>query len=220
EATPGTKRGLLYRNRMDAASPNGARHGTSKKVDGGCAITLDRWYDVRGALDTFLPKDFASKPPLTSLPPLPAVADPVNGTDSPQGTEDLDGDGIPGVAYSISGIVSGIRNSAQRDWKEYATLAGTPVPAAAITLSVPGRYDLQESVIRVTGCGTGCPLLAAGAHAAGDIPARLTLTYLGKDYGGPRVGRVVAGVPRQSIDADLTTCAKVRLVLPHDPSKP
>ena len=70
----------------------------------------------------------------------------MNGMENPPGTEDPDGDGIPGVAFALTGIVSGTRNSAQRDWREYATTA--PALAGALTLAVPASYDLQESVIR------------------------------------------------------------------------
>ncbi len=215
--TPPTLRSILYASRLDdASSSHGARHGTSKATAGGCALTLDRWYKVRGATDSFLPADFSAKPALASLPPLPSVRDPVLGQENPTGAIDANGDGIPGAAFTITGIVSGIRHSAQRDWKEYATTADAPVPAAALTLVVPGAFDLQESVLRVTECGTACALVASPAHPAADRTPRLTLSFIGKTLGSARVADVVAGTPRASLDADLTTCAKVRLTLPHE----
>jgi hypothetical protein len=217
--SPGTLRGLIYKSRMDdASSSHGARHGTSKAVAGGCAITLERWYKVRGATDSFLPVDFSKQPALASLPPLPSVRDPAVGQESPTGADDPDADGIPGAAFTITGIVSGIRNSAQRDWKEYATTSTAPAAAAALTFAIPGAFDLQENVLRVSECGTACGLLASPARPAADRTPRLTLSFIGKTLGSPRVAEIVADAPRRNLDADLTTCAKVRLALPHDGS--
>jgi hypothetical protein len=215
--TPGTLRGLLYRNRMDGASPHGARHGTSKALGSGCAVTLDRWYKVRGVKDSYLPLDFTTKPALPLLQALPSVADPVNDTSSPTGADDTDGDGIAGVAFAIKGVVTGVRNSAQRDWKEYATTIAAPAPASALTFAMPGAFDLEESILRVTECGAACSLLASAARPAEDVPGRITLSFIGKTPGSPRVSQVVAGAPRANLDADLSTCANVRLLLPHDP---
>jgi hypothetical protein len=154
------------------------------------------------------------------LPALPSVSDPITSTAFPPGATDPDGDGIPGIAFAITGFVTGTRNSVQRDWKGYATTPGNPAPAAAVTFSVPGGFDMQESVMRVTDCGDDCALLETLAHVANDIPDRITFSFIGKTYGSPRVSAVVTGVPRQNVDADLATCANVRLVLPHDPSLP
>jgi hypothetical protein len=220
DSTPGTLRGLIYANRQDAVSPHGARHGTSKKASGGCAVTLDRRYKIRGVTDAYLPIDFASNPALADLPPLPSVTNAVTSTEIPEGSVDTDGDGIPGVAYAITGFVNGTRNAAQRDWKEFATPAGKTVPAASLVLSIPGAFDLQENVLRVTGCAGGCALIGSAAHAASDLHGRLSLAFIGKTFGSDRVARVVAGKPRESLPADLTTCANVRLVLPHDGSTP
>ncbi len=221
DSTPGTLRGLIYQNRMDAQSPHGARHGTSRPASDGCAVRLDRWYRVRGATQAYLPADFTRRPPLTALTPLPSVDNPVTSTDFPAGATDEDGDGIPGVAFAITGFVNGIRNAAQRDWKEFATPAGQSVPAAGLELAIQGAFDLQENVLRVTACGGACALIASPANSASaTYPGRLTLAFVGKTLGSDRVSRVVAGKPRDSLDADLTTCANVRLVLPHDGSVP
>jgi hypothetical protein len=218
--TPASLRAILYLNRMDAQGTHGPRKGTSKAGDGGCDLSLDRWYNIRGGTDDLLPADFSTLPALTTLPPLPSVTDPVTSTDFPSGTTDPDGDGIPGTAFAITGFVTGTRNSVQRDWKEYATPAGASVPAAALTFAVPGGFDLQESVLRVTDCGGSCALLESLAHVAGDLPGRIAFSFIGKTYGSSRVAAVVAGVPRQDVNLDLTTCANVRLLLPHDPSLP
>jgi len=217
----------LYLNRMDGvADADGgvarpARHGTSQAVSGGCAVTFDRWYRVRGALDSYLPADFSTDPTLASLPPLPTVMsyEPTS-TEWPAGATDPDGDGIPGIAYQVDGLLSGIRNAAGREWKDFATHADSPVPAYALKLVVPDGYDDQESVLRVTQCGSGCDLIAAGSHVPSDLRGSLTLLFIGKTLGSSRVAPVVIGVPRQNPDVDLMTCANVRALLPHDPSQP
>lgn len=216
DSTPGTLRSSLYANRMDGGGGRRARRGTSMATGDGCAMTLERWYRVRGAADSFLPADVDSRPTLASLPPLPTVDDPVNGTTTPPGAEDPDGDGIPGTSFRITGFVSGIRNAAQRDWKEYATLPGAPIPRGALTFSIPGAFDLEESVLRVTDCGATCALIASAARSAQDLPGKLALSFIGHTPGTPRVDAVVVGPPGQNIDDDLSTCANVRLMLPHE----
>ena len=219
--TPDSLRGIIYQNRMDdSAGAHGLRHGTSKASGSGCAFTLERWYSVRGAQEAYLPVDFSLDQPFSALTPLPTESDPVNGTDSPFGITDPDGDGIPGVAFLITGFVTGTRNSAQRTWKEYATTEAAPIAASALTFAVPGGFDVQENVIRVSDCGGGCSLLASAAHAAQGLPGRITFSFIGKTFGSPRVAAVATNVPRQNINDDLTTCANVRLTLPHDATVP
>ncbi len=219
--TPGGLRGILYENRMDdPTSPHGLRHGTSTAVAGGCAVTLDRWYSVRGAETSYLPADFSLHQTNQELTPLPVEADPVNGTDTPAGTTDEDGDGIPGVSFDVGGFVTGVRNSAQRTWKEYATLSGAPVAASALTFIVPGGFDVQENVMRVTQCGNACSLLASPANSAQGVPGKIAFAFIGKTFGSARVSAVVANVPRADINDDLTTCANARLLLPHDATDP
>ncbi len=218
--TAASLRAVIYGNRMDdAAGPHGARHGTSRRTGAGCTMTLDRWYAVRGADDSYVPTDFSAGTALAALPAMPAEADPVASTDTPAGSTDPDGDGIPGIAFSITGFVSGTRNSAQRTAKVYTTGTGV-VPASAVVVAIPGTFDLQENVLRVTDCGSACGLLASTAHAAQDVQDRVTLSFIGKTFGSARVAAVVAGVPRAGIDDDLTTCANVRRVLPHDATLP
>ena len=63
---------------------------------------------------------------------LPAITDP-------------DGDGIPGVAFDVTGFVTGIRNSAQRVWQEYATASNSVAPASAINVVVPPARSTSKS---------------------------------------------------------------------------
>lgn len=218
--TPESLRAILQTSGMDGKTGRPARRGTSRAAAGGCAVTFERWYAVRGVTDAFLPADPTSTPELSTLTPLPAVKDPVAGTETPAGAIDPDGDGLPGLAFQIEGIASGVRNSAQRDYKEYATPPGAAVPAAAMSFDLPGAFDLQESILRVTECGTACGLLATSARVAKDIPPRITFSFVGRDIAGPRVSQVARRAPGESVDDDLVTCANVRLLIPHDPEAP
>jgi hypothetical protein len=137
---------------------------------------------------------------------------------SPAGATDPDGDGIPGLGFALAGLVNGVRDSVQRDYKDYAST--TPAAAAALTFEVAGGFDLQESVMSVTDCGSGCPLAAELATAAGGTPHHITFAFLGKTFGSARVSPVVVNTPRMDLTDDLATCANVRLVLPHDGSIP
>ncbi len=221
DGSAGTLRTLLTRNRMDAKSKHGARRGTSTAVTNGCQVTFDRWYKARGVSeDAFLPADFATKPALTDLPPLPSVPDSVTAKTFPKEAEDWDGDGIPGVAYRITGFANGVRNTVQRDWREFATFPSAPVPARALALTIPGTFDLQESVLKATECGGLCSLIVTPANPARDVVARMSLSFIGKTLDGVRTRGIVARTPRESLEDDLATCARVRQMLPHDTSAP
>jgi Domain of unknown function (DUF4215) len=222
-----TLKGLMYINRMDGKRDPGvggvvhaAVQGTSKEVAGGCEMTMQRHYIQRGLSDSWLPNDFNAGTPLSELQQLPSVSDPVNGTEWPQGATDPDGDGIPGAAFQVTGAVGGTRNSVQRQWRQYATVAGKPIPAHALEIEIPGDYDLQENVLRVTNCGnqTDCSLLASGSVTANDPQPYDQLKFLGRTLGSTNVSAVVTAPLRQDINDDLATCANVQKALPADSS--
>jgi hypothetical protein len=218
--TPASLRAIIHASGMEGTPGHPARAGVSRAVPGGCAVSFDRWYAVRGLTESFLPGDFLAKPALSSLPKLPTVQDPAVVSGTPEGAIDPDGDGAPGIAFQIEGIAAGVRNAAQRDWKEFAVPAGASVKAAALSFDVPGGFDLQESVLRVSECGSACGLIASVARPAQDIPPRITFAYVGRDLEGPRVRQVARRAPRADLGDDLATCANVRLLLPHDSAVP
>lgn len=207
-------RAVMYENPMDGRGPHGNRRGTCSSTEGGCAVSLERWYIVRGGVDSLLPADFEADPALSSLPALPTVSDPIHGTTFPAVATDPDGDGSPGIAVQISGEVSGVRDSIQRLWKGYATLPGSPVVAGALEFQVPGAFDLQESILHVSQCGSNCALLTTAAPPS-KHPVLATFSFLGNTLGGPRMSAVVVGTPGKNVDDNLGTCANLRLVLPH-----
>jgi len=225
--TPGSLRAINNASGMDGKGPGGhsARRGVSRDVPGaGCFVSFDRWYAVRGLDPSFLPASpdgFAARPELADLPALPSVADPgAPLPTAPAGSTDADGDGIPGLGFQIEGIVSGVRSSVQRDWKEFTLPPGSSIPASAMSFDIPGTFDLQESILRVTECGNGCGLLSSLARVAKDLPARINFSFVGRAIDGPRVRQIAHRELGADDNEDLATCARVRLMLPHDPSTP
>ena len=220
EPTAAALRGLLYRNDMGKTGKHGPRRGTFKQEGSGCAYSIQRWYNSRGVVDALLPSDFNLEPDLTTLPALPEEVNPIEPTgQSLAGSDDPDSDGVAGASYRLTGIAGGIRSSAQRDYAEYATKVGTPTTGNAITFVVPGAFDLQESILRVSDCGLSCGLAAAKAYVAKEKTPRSTLRYLGRTLDGPTAKVILKGPLRVDPAVDLATCGNVRSALPHDPAK-
>jgi len=222
DCTPATLKALLYRNDPSVNGKNGPRKGTFQSNGAGstCSFTFDRFYRVRGGMDSLLPADFSQKPPLSALAPMPYEPDPLNPKgEHLEGVEDTDGDGIPGASFQITGLANGVREATQRDFKEYATINGEVVPENAIQFTAHGDWELQESVLSVNTCGATCPLIKTPGHVDNvTLVPRITMRYLGSSLASPRVAAVVVRNPGEDPDADLLTCANVRIALPHDPS--
>jgi hypothetical protein len=216
---PATKRSLVWLNAQDGTDPaRGKRTGTSTATSTGCDITVATWYFVWGATEAYLPTNFASQVQIETLQALPAVTDPVHGNVFPAGATDPTTPGIPGFGVVLTGLVPGLRYSCQRSRTEYATTSS--VAAAALSFDLPGQFDAQESVLRVTECGDGCPLLESLAGPIDGMPPRATWQFIGKTLGSERVSPIVAGQPRVDVDVDLQTCANVVALLPHDGTIP
>lgn len=218
DCTPGTLKGLLYRNDPSVKGTHGPRKGTFEAQGNGCTFTFDRFYRVRGGTEALLPADFLTKTPLASLAPLPYEADPLNPTGAHlDDVEDTDGDNIPGAAFQITGVTGGIREATQRDYKEYATAANETVLQNQIQFTVHGDWDLQENVLSVNSC-TACALITTPGHTDTSLVPRITMRYLGTTLTSPRVAAVIVRNPGEDVAADLETCANVRLALAHDPT--
>jgi hypothetical protein len=228
DCTPGTLRGLLYRN---DPSVNGqhVRTGTfqPQQSGGSCSWSFNRFYRIRGGTVALVPTDFSTHPALADLLPLPYEADPLHPTgEHLDNQEDTDGDGFPGAAFQITGLANGIREATQRDYKEYATSASEVVPQNSIQFTVHGDWDLQESVLSAHDCGADddggeglCPLIITPGHTdPTTLIPRITMRFLGLSMDDPRVSAVILGNPGDDADVDLDTCANVRIALPHDPT--
>ncbi len=216
---PATERALIWLNPEDGTdATRGARHGTSTQTARGCAIAIAPWYFVRGATTVYLPANFASDVAIESLSPLPSVTDPVKGDVFPAGATDPTTAGIPGFGTLVSGLVMGLRYAAQRTTTSFATTSD--IAPGALTVVMPGTFDVQENVLRVTQCGTGCSLLTSAASPSTDLPPHTTWQFLGSTRASAPVARVVVAAPRQDLDLDVQTCANVQIVLPHDGTPP
>jgi hypothetical protein len=211
-------RGLLRASQQTAEHPHGPHRGTFREVPGGCALTLDRWYLLRGLDQRFLPADFSTRPPLSALRPLPYEETPLAPTGAhTDGAIDIDGDGLPGLTLSLSGNLSGRRVVVQRDWFEYSTERTGAVADGAIEFDVESIFDNEESVLAVADCPeSACPLLLAGSVPARDLPGRATFRWLGPSLDDPRVAAFARATPGLDDDQDLATCERVREALPPD----
>jgi hypothetical protein len=178
------------------------RHGTFAKEGDHCALHIDRFYSTRGVpRATYLPADLSQNPELSTLTPaLPTEA-------MPDGNEDWDGDGNPGIAFNVSGL--GTRHVAQRDWNEFFSDADHRVALKADELVVRATFDSQEQILATSGALGG--LLRAGASPASDGLHRITFRRLGRDKSAPAVTAV------RVADA-LQSCFNVQDALPHDPA--
>ena len=145
---------------------------------------------------------------------------------STDGVED-GGKTYPGGGFQIGGrIVQGIRHSAQRDYKGYAS--SSPVAVSALSFTIPGAtkpgpmpsYDLQESVLSVTNCNQlVCGLLALLSTPTDNPSPTVTFSFIGSSLTSTRAASVIVGPPKTgSLATDLATCANIELVLPHDGS--
>lgn len=213
-------RALLHTSGQDGAGrPEGPRRGRYARTEGGgCSLDLERWYLVRGVEDRYLPRDFRAGPELTALEALPRATDPLSPSrPGPPGSTDPEGDGIPGLALRLGGNVTGTRSVAQRDWLEWLTEPEQRVAEGAVEFTIRARFDNEESVLAVTDCApAACGLLLAGAVPARDLPARVTLRWLGAELDSPRVADVVAAEPGTDEALDLASCARVRESLPPE----
>jgi hypothetical protein len=230
--TPNTEAFLMYKSGMDEG-PHSPRMGTAEATGSGCNVSLDRFFFIRGATNEYLPSDFdndASLPssaaePWLDAPALPAQPPGVtlmDDTHFPPGAVNADGvsDGgvqYPGIAFRISVTLSGIRHSAQRDYKGYAS--SSPVKASSLSFTIDGNYSLQESVLATTDCNTlTCALLGVIALPATDVAPFVTYSFIGTDLTSSRSQSVIVGTPKSDYTMDLATCANVELILPHDGS--
>lgn len=125
------------------------RKGTSAAASGGCQVSLDKWYTVRGATIPYY---------LDPSKPLPSVENQAMG-DTP-GWEDWDMDGNPGLTGTISGVVSGKIFVAPRQWTQMTGM----VSNLSGVIKLPLMWDQEQNVMSYD----GSPLLASSAVRAAD----------------------------------------------------
>lgn len=214
---PAGYRALLYSNAADGSTWRGTRSGTFKAGSEFCEFEMDRWYVVRGLTDAMLPTQFSDKLDLEDLPPLPYEEKPLEPTGAHlEGALDVDGDERPGFAWQLSGNVTGVRHTVQRDWNEYTTdSARWPITKGAIEFTTRSRFDNEERVLAVQDCGQACPFLATGSVPSPGEKSRVTFRFLGSELDEPRVSEIIQSSLYKDADQDMATCKKVRTALPH-----
>jgi hypothetical protein len=179
------------------------RHGRFYKQGGSCVLGVDRFYSTRGvSRAVYLPADTSSNPDLASITPALPTAQ------SPDGAEDWDGDGHPGIAFNVASL--GTRHVVERDWNEFFSDDSYPIDLGASELVARANFDNQEQILETSGGALG-GLLMAGSTPATGMAHRIRWRRLGRDPGDPNVTAV-----RVSDDTD--TCYDVQAALPHDPA--
>jgi hypothetical protein len=162
------------------------RKATLVKDGTNCKFESERFWSIRGADEMqYLPSDGRSS--LKSIDEV-AAENPLPTMQKPDGAIDLENDGKKGVAFQASGIISGTRNSVQRDWTKWFTEPGFEIKATADwkdDLKVRADFDNEESIIDAPG------LLAAGSTPKSGTKHLLRLRFLGRDASDPRVAQIV-----------------------------
>jgi hypothetical protein len=193
-----TTEALLSQNHQDG------RKGTLIKDGNVCTFDGARFWSVRGGDEQrYLPnptRDSADS--ITQV----AAANPLPKPDNTDGAIDTEGDGKLGVAFQLTGIVSGTRNSVQRDWTRWFTEPGyeiTPSTDWPDEIVIRADFDNEESVLDPT----------SGLLVSGSLPADaehvLKLRFLGRDVSDPRFTALVK-------ETDLDTCFAIQDAMPAE----
>jgi hypothetical protein len=178
---------------------------TMAKDGSNCRLESQRFWSIRGADEMqYLPggvrdSETSIRELATSLP-LPTAA-------QPQGAIDPDGDGKLGLAFDITGLISGTRNSVQRDWTRWFTDTGyeiVPSTEWASDLNVRADFDNEESVLDPRD-----GLLSSGSTPKAGAKHALRLHFLGRDKMDPRVTAIVKPDP-------VDTCYAIQDALPAE----
>lgn len=197
QLSPQTTSALMTHNRQVG------RKGTVTQAAGAtCAVSLERFYSVRGVSEARYAPMPRSR--MVSLETLRAEQ-PLPPSTMPMATEDWDNDGKPGIAWVVSGIIPGVRHTAQRDWTTYFTAPGYTVPANSTfpnDLTIRAAFAAEEVVY-----AADPPSLRQLSQPNCAAKHTLTLRYLGKTADDPRAKQVLGR-------DDATTCANVRAALP------
>jgi hypothetical protein len=175
------------------------RKATLMKDGATCKFAADRFWSVRGADEArFIPN--ATRDSMDSIA-MVEMAKPLPKVGSTDGAVDTENDGQLGVAFQLTGIISGTRNSVQRDWTRWFTETGYTIPASTNWTSdivIRADFDNQESVLNPT-----MGLLTSGSMPKPDSKHVLKLRFLGRDKSDPRVAAIVKA-------ADIDTCYAIQ----------
>jgi hypothetical protein len=184
------------------------RKATLMKDGTTCKFAADRFWSIRGADEArFLPN--TTRDSMDSIA-MVAKAKPLPKTGATDGAVDTENDGQLGVAFQITGIATGSRNSVQRDWTRWFTDTGYTIPASTnwtSDLVIRADFDNEESVLNASN-----PLLSSPSTPQFDAKHVLKLRFLGRDKSDPRVAAIVKA-------ADIDTCYAIQDAMPGEQLK-
>lgn len=204
----GTVTVTLPRNALEAQLTHNVQIGrtwTVRKDSDICTLTTARFWSIRGAEEPrFLPDGVRdSEREIRDV----AAAQPLPTPDMPDGATDPDGDGTLGLAFEISGLVSGVRNSVQRDWTRWFTEPGYEI-AASVDWSddqtIRADFDNEESVIEPRQ-----GVLSSGSTPKTGAKHVVRLRFLGRDPTDARRAAIVKDDP-------IETCYAIQDAMPAE----
>ena len=180
------------------------RKATLVKEGANCKFESARFWSIRGGDEM----RFIPNPTRDSDESIDQVAmkNPLPTAQAQDGAVDWEMDGTLGVAFQASGILSGTRNSVQRDWTKWFTEPGFEIAASADwtnELKIRADFDNEENIIAADG------LLGAGSTPQPGAKNTLRLRFLGRDAADPRVGEIVKST-------QVDTCFAIQDALPAE----
>lgn len=201
----GTVKVVITKETLEGLLPHNIQTGRKGKMykDGQtCHFDMERFWSIRGADEArYAPSPRNSTMSIAQA----ATANAMPTKAAPDGAEDWDADGKAGTAWQVTGIISGVRNSVQRDWTSWAvdaTRTVTPAAAWSSDLVVGASFDNEESVIY-----SNSPLLDQLSSADGAAKHTMTLRFLGRDASDSRVSAIVKST-------QFDTCMAIQTALP------
>ena len=187
------------------------RKGMMKKAAGArCVVDAETFWVLLGAADRFLPPRNTAEEIATVAARLPLPT-----PDRPDGVEDWDNDGKPGVAWQISGLLQGTRHTVQRQWNRWFTTERYGVtPSTSWNEIVVGLdFDKDETIFEPT----SGPLLAPSFSVrTPETPNRYVMRFLGRDRNDARAAVIRGTDPEGATAATVETCHALQDALPAE----
>jgi hypothetical protein len=195
--SPDTTRALMQHNLQVG------RSGTlEKQADGTCAFQMEQFWSVRGVNECeYLPKPRNRQLSIQQV----SEAMPLPPKDQPQLTEDWDHDGQPGIQWNVSGVTTGKRHSAQRDFTRWFSAKGYDIEAKEdwdTDLLLRAEFSDEEVIY-----AADSPSLEQLSTPDATAKHTLTLRFLGRSPNDPRAKAIVK-------NDDFQTCLAIQKALP------
>jgi hypothetical protein len=194
--TPATVRAFIAHNAQVG------RKGSMHKREDQCKFSMERFWSVRGADEArFRPTGNESALDVAQV----AAGNPLPTQGDTEGAIDWENDGQLGAAWQVTGIVSGTRNTVQRDWTEWFT-DGThtiePSEDWAVDLITRVRFNNEENVLHASNA-----TVSSGGTSDASAQHLLTLRFLGRSMQDERAKALVKA-------EKFDTCLAIQAALP------